>query len=63
MSPGAKTISATPHVENLKSKRPSADDDGVPRHVTPPEYYPFNDLDQVVENANNKLRVPNSIRY
>ena len=34
MSPWAKTVSAPPH-DNVKSKRPSADDDGVPRSNKP----------------------------
>ncbi len=58
-NPFAATASGTP---NDKLKRPSAEDDGT-RHVKPPEFYPFNELDQVVDQANLKMRVPSSIRY
>ena len=57
--PFAATASGTP---NDKFKRPSAEDDGT-RHVTPPEFYPFNELEKDVGSANNKMRVTNSIRY
>ena len=29
----------------------------------PPEFYPFNELEQVIEEAQVKLRLPSSLRY